>query len=316
MRTLDELKNFYETELYPELTLLEEHRIKVRNKILIAGAIVIPIALFLGLAISRNTDSLFMFGMFGFFILAGIYHFATKEYVNNFKAGIIEKIVRFIENNLSYSKANHISQASFMASKLFNHHPDIFSGDDYVRGKIGQTDLEFSEINAKYVTRDSKGRRHEHTIFKGLFFIADFNKEFHGKTIILPDRAEKLFGQFGSMLQSMNKGRGELIKLEDPEFEKMFVVYADDQIEARYILSTSLMKRIVDFRKSSNKAIQISFVGSKVNIAVTYFKNLFEPRVFRTLLDFLPIKEYFEDLKMAISIVEDLNLNTRIWTKQ
>ncbi|MFT5169968.1 MAG: hypothetical protein ACI8Q2_000583, partial [Candidatus Omnitrophota bacterium] len=44
--------------------------------------------------------------------------------------------------------------------------------------------------------------------------------------------------------------------------------------------------------------------------------NLFEPRIFKTLLDFKPIEEYFEDLSFAIGIVEDLNLNTRIWSKE
>ncbi|MFH1063244.1 MAG: DUF3137 domain-containing protein [Candidatus Omnitrophota bacterium] len=316
MKTLDNLKNFYDTELYPELTELEQYRIIAKNKILIAGGIIIPIAVILGITVARSENGLFFVGIAAFLILAAIYKFATQDYVKNFKAGIIEKIVKFIDEHLSYSRTNHINQSAFVESKIFTQRPEIFSGDDYVKGKIGQTALEFSEIHAKYITRDSKGRRQEHTIFKGLFVIADFNKTFQGKTVVLPDTAERLLGQFGSMLQSINKSRGQLVKLEDPEFEKMFAVYGDDQIEARYILSTSLMKRIVDFKKSSNKTIHLSFVGSKINIAVSYTKDLFEPRVFRTLLDFTPIREYFEDLKMAVSIVEDLNLNTRIWTKQ
>ena len=318
MRTLDELNNFYDTVLYPELSELEEHRIKAKNKIITAGCIVIPLAIIIMMLLSKagSGNGLVLVGIVAFFIMVGIYHFATRQYVKTFKTGVIEKLVKFIDKNLSYSRTNHISQSAFSASKIFNHHVDRFRGDDYVKGKIGQTAMEFSEIHAKYITRDSKGRSQEHTIFKGLFFIADFNKQFKGKTIVVPDTAEKLFGQLGTMLQSMNKFRGQLIKLEDPEFEKMFAVYGDDQIEARYILSTSLMKRIVDFRKSSNKKIHISFVGSKINIAVSYVKDLFEPRVFRTMLDFTPIKGYFQDLKMAVRIVDELNLNTRIWTKE
>jgi hypothetical protein len=34
------------------------------------------------------------------------------------------------------------------------------------------------------------------------------------------------------------------------------------------------------------------------------------------LIDFAPIQEYFEDLQLAIGIADDLNLNTRIWSKQ
>ena len=51
-------------------------------------------------------------------------------------------------------------------------------------------------------------------------------------------------------------------------------------------------------------------------MAIPYSKDLFEPRVFQTILDFKPIHEYYEDLTLAVSIVDDLNLNTRIWTKE
>ena len=180
---------------------------------------------------------------------------------------------------------------------------------------MGKTSLEFSEVHAQHVSTDSEGRRQASTVFKGLFLVADFNKSFQGKTFVLPDTAEKLFGSIGSMLQSWNAARGELVKMEDVAFEKEFVVYGDDQIEARYILSTSLMERILAYKKKSNRPVRLSFIGNNVHVAISYKKSLFEPRIFRSLLNFRPIQEYFEDLSLAIDLVEDLNLNTRIWTK-
>nr|HDN00938.1 DUF3137 domain-containing protein [Deltaproteobacteria bacterium] len=46
-----------------------------------------------------------------------------------------------------------------------------------------------------------------------------------------------------------------------------------------------------------------------------YDRPLFEPGIFKSMLDFSEIKKYFEDLQVAIGIVEDLNLNTRIWSR-
>jgi len=57
------------------------------------------------------------------------------------------------------------------------------------------------------------------------------------------------------------------------------------------------------------------FARGRVHVAISRRKNLFEPRVFRTLLNFSPIKRYFEDLGLAIGIADELNLNTRIWSK-
>jgi hypothetical protein len=202
-----------------------------------------------------------------------------------------------------------------MLSQIFKTKPNRYKGDDFVSGKVGETKIQFCELDARY--RSGSGKKSsERTVFKGLFFIGDFNKNFTCQAVVLPDTAEKHLGQIGQTLQSMNLGRDELVRLDDPEFEKHFVVYSNDQINARYILSTSLMERIIEFKKKSNRKIHLSFVGSMVFVAVSYSRNLFEPKIFRTLLDFEPIREYFEDLQLAIGIVDDLNLNTRIWAKR
>lgn len=310
MKSLDEIKKYYAKELVPELSTLEEQRLQVRNKALIWIAIIIPVSI--GLTFLFKHPAMIILGIFG---CAGVVYLLSREYVKNFKVGIIEKIVRSIDDNLSYLRTSYIPRSTFTKSQLFKHRIDRYRGDDYVCGMLGKTKVEFSEIHAEYITRDSKGRTRHHTIFKGLFFVADFNKAFKGTTIVLPDVAERLFAGLGTMFQSWNKGRGQLIKLEDPEFEKMFVVYGNDQIEPRYILSTSLMRRIVEFKKKKKRKIHLSFIGSKIFVAISYTRNLFEPRIFRTLLDFAPIQQYYGDLKTATDVVEELNLNTRIWSK-
>ena len=119
-----------------------------------------------------------------------------------------------------------------------------------------------------------------------------------------------------SKLQKMNKSRGELVKLENTEFESEFAVYSDDQIESRYILSPSLMEKILSFKKQTNKNIQLSFIDSRLYVAIPYSKALFEPRLFGDMINFSDIQEYHDDLNLVISIAETLNLNTRIWTKK
>ena len=228
-------------------------------------------------------------------------NFISKGYIIDFKILVIDRIVHFVDKNLSYECNSYIPKSTFMLSQIFKTKPNRYEGDDLVSGRVGETKIQFCELNAEYESGSGKNRS-VRTVFKGLFFIGD--------------TAEKFLGRIGQKLQSMNLGRDKLIKLDDPEFEKHFVVYSNDQVGARYILSTSLMKRIVDFKKKSDRKIHLSFVGSMVFVAVSYTRNLFEPRIFRTLLNFEPIREYFEDLQLVVGIVDDLNLNTRIWTKR
>jgi hypothetical protein len=131
------------------------------------------------------------------------------------------------------------------------------------------------------------------------------------------------------------------VELEDPEFAEHFDVYATDQVEARYILSPGMMQRLLDFRQAAirgreeltarlaarRKFIQVvdqrdmetgmfhvSFANSNVYIAKHYFRDLFEIDPDRPLTS-ATVVAYAADLQFAFGIVEDLNLNTRIWSK-
>jgi len=319
MKTLDDLKQFYETTLAGDLNALENKRKAIVGRITIAGVVIAVVGLLALFFISRQTATLMPVILFPIFICIIIFavtiRLFTKSYVMEFKFAVIQRIVNFIDENLSYSASRRIPKSTFVASQIFKTKPNRYKGDDYVRGKIGETNVEFSELHAEYESGSGKNRSRR-TVFKGLFFVADFNKYFTCRVVVLPDTAEKLFGSFGKLLQSWNITRDQLIKLEDPEFEQNFVVYSNDQVQARYILSTSLMQRIVDFKKKTNRPIYLSFVGVNVYVAVSYTKNLFEPRLFRSILDFKLVQEYFEDLQLAVGIVDELNLNTRIWSKE
>ena len=46
---------------------------------------------------------------------------------------------------------------------------------------------------------------------------------------------------------------------------------------------------------------------------IPYRYQLFEPKLLLFMMSFIPFKEYFQDLQLAIAVSEDLNLNRRIW---
>lgn len=315
--------HFYITHLLKDLKTLEAVRKRVVWKLKLLFAIAATLFM-ISLAIDRG------FGLSGSFpIVVGIllvpavtflYRLLISSYVYAFKVNVIQKIVYYIAPGLTYTPTGHIPKWQIVGSRIFSKNPDRVRGDDLVQGRVGETNMQFSEVHveAKHESTTSNGGRHRRwsTIFRGLFFVADFNKKFNGKTLVLPDTAERVLGSLGSYFQSLNINRGDLVKMEAPEFEKYFVVYGDDQIEARYILSTSLMERITEFRKKTGRRICVSFMGSHMYVAIPYARRLFEPRVFRSILGFKGIEQYLEDFNLFIGIVEDLNLNTRIWTKR
>lgn len=331
MKTEGDLRQYYETGLLPSLKELESMRKKTLLKLL-AFLVGMLCAAFLGLAL---TGAIFVFArqmsflfcclpvlpMVWIVLLFWGHNKIAAPYRREYKSQVMPKIVKYIDEGLEYEFKKKISFEDFKKSALFLSRIDVYAGEDHVSGKVGKTQVEFSEVHAqeKRETTDSRGHRHTHyvNVFKGIFFIADFNKSFKQQTLVLPDTAEKMFGKtIGGFLQSKNISRPPLVKMEDPEFEKDFVVYGKDQIEARYLLSTSLMQRITEFKKKTGKTIHLSFTQDKLMVAIPYGKDQFEPRLFRSIIDYEQIREFYDVFALVVGVVEDLNLNTRIWSKK
>lgn len=321
MKSISELTDFYYKELYPSLNELEKTRMQIISQLKWYGGMGAVVFTLTAIWMGKN------FGLFhplmiavaiGFIALASItYRFMTQGYAKDFKSKIITPLIGAIDSNLLYNPDFMISQHLFERSQLFNHKVDRYNGNDYVKGSIDGVPLEFSDVHAEYQTKDSKGRTQWHTLFRGLFLVAEFNKYFKSKTVILPDQAEKNFGTLiGGWLQSINFSRDDLIRLDDPEFEKVFVVYGNDPIEARYILSHSMMKRILEFQKKITHPLFVSFVHNHIHIGIGTKKDLFEPAVFTSLLDFKQAMEYINTLRYTIGLVEELKLNEKLWSKE
>lgn len=237
---------------------------------------------------------------------------STTDYGRNFKEEIISSIVSFIDNNLTYldnldQKYNDDFKQIFIDSMLFRAKPNEFFIDDIIRGNIDGVNMTFFEADAQYL----RGRHH-HVVFKGLIFTAEFNKNFDGKIVILPNIIRGKFKTAMAKLYSWGTHLGELVLMEDPEFEKQLMVFGNVQIGARYVLSPSLMRRIIDFKNKTGKDISVSVINSKVYIAIPYNKYLFEPKLFSASLSFKDASEYFKDISLAIDIVRDLKLNVKI----
>ncbi len=321
MKSTSELTDFYYKNLYPTLQKLDEDREKVKKKIINIGviyAVFVAIVCYLLFDyLIQDTDLFYFIGVVTIGIGTLIYKMLIKDYTSEFKEKIIAPLIGAIDENLTYSSDQHIPSAYFNRSELFTSSPDRINGNDYVRGKIDGIHIEFSDLLAEKRNRDSKGRVTWSEIFEGLFIVSEFNKHFHGKTVILPDTAQSTFGDLiGNWLQSKNLARDELVKMDDGEFEKEFVVYSTDQIEARYILSHSLMKRILDFTKRSKHPVYISFIDQRMYMAIYYDKDLFEPSVFHSLLKYKIAMEYVTTLHLAVSIVQELKLNQKLWSKR
>jgi len=240
------------------------------------------------------------------------------QYKYRFKQEVIGASLSTINQSITFNHNDGIAETEFIGSQLFTTQPDRYHTEDLISGKEEKTTFYFAEVHAEYKTetQTKNGRQvHWHDILKGIVFTADFNKNFNGVTVVRPkDLGSSIGAWFSKNLFSF--GDKDLVQLENEYFNKNFVTYSTDQIESRYILTPAMMDSISELNERSAYCVSISFINSSVYIAFPLDRNYFEPPVFKTLLRPDLLNDDMNILNFMFMIIKELDLNTRIWTKQ
>ena len=246
----------------------------------------------------------------------------NKSYRNEIEFELFAEFVKNFnrQNNvkLHYGPQQGIAQHSFDSCGLFTESTE-YASDGMIIGKIGETAFTCARVLAKKVLFTSLDEKYKTriTLFNGLFFIADANKNFKGITFVIPDKIESNFGHTGHSLQEFfvqhRFGHCELVSLEDPEFERNFAVYSSDQVESRYLLTPLLMQQISAIQRSWNCPIHIAFIYDKIFMAFDTPQNWFESSSVLTPVSVEVIQSEHQKILMRLMLVDGLGLNTRIW---
>lgn len=115
---------------------------------------------------------------------------------------------------------------------------------------------------------------------------------------------------YSAILQIKNERRLQTIKLEDPNFNKRFNVYSENQIEARYLVTTAFMDRLQNLQTVfGTKNIKCSFFDDKVMFAISTNKDLFElGNLFVPLTDKRQIETFYKELNSIYNIIDYFKL--------
>ncbi len=274
------------------------------------------------------------------------------QFKTAFKQQIMGSIIRFLGNQFSYNPTEGLAKEKLNDSFILPRKAKGVKSEDYVSGTVGDTDISFCEIIASasmveerkvyQISNEQKGfqkmsrsmlakMRHEISEFyRGIYFVADFHKSFQANVLIRPTEFtwNDHHNEETAEPYKVNKRLDdsfEQVHLEDPVLESTYNFYSTDQQEARYILSTTMMERIKQFSNRTNKKLFFCFKNSSMHLTIPYKKDLFDPDILSESLRQEPdlsnilnneeIFTYFQDINFLLGIVEDFNLNTRIWSK-
>ncbi|MBL7731200.1 MAG: DUF3137 domain-containing protein [Chitinophagaceae bacterium] len=315
MQDTNSFSTFYHDQLSGLVEQIEMERRKLVRRQAVGYILTITSVIALFISMQSDSQGLTIGAMV--VLIAGITLWAItwegrKGYVRHFKETIVRKVIEFIDPSFQYHPKGFINENDYKRSGLILDKHDDYEGDDYVEGKRERTFFCFSELKTTRTEGSGKSRRTV-TLFNGLFFIADFNKNISGRTYVWSEANPQL-DFFKRIFSSVADGL-EKVKLESTEFESRFIVYSTDQVQARYILTPSFMERMLRLEQKLGTGISFSFLQSEIYVAVPVKDKLFEPTFFRPN-DYESVGDYYNTVHAVIDIIDELRLNDRLWGKE
>lgn len=137
--------------------------------------------------------------------------------------------------------------------------------------------------------------------YRGMFCWLNFKKTLNGHTVVLPKNQKVRFDRWASL----NFREEQEIHLEDPRFTQNFIVYGTDQVEARYVLSASLMESVVALKEKFHCPIFMSFQDKQMYLAVKNENGLFSFPSGR-LYSMAIVEELAHEIETALKVSETL----------
>ncbi|MEM9820494.1 MAG: DUF3137 domain-containing protein [Bacteroidota bacterium] len=305
MQRLNEFRIFYNQTIHPELLRMERRR--RRLLLLFAFTFVLLLAFFfLARFFNVPTITFFLLIPFGFYLT--YLGYKIQQFVAMFKPNVVNLILDFIDDGLNfgtltYNSKQFIPKKEFQRSRIFGSAAHYYNGEDYISGKIGELDFELCELKVRELSRV---RNRYNYVFRGIFMKATFNRPLQGSIIILP----KKFKQYLTRsIKSFTGIGGQLLEAEivDPRFDELFLTYATPDASPESILSDDMQRAIAAYRDRYDKEIYVSFINKDIYVGVTEPKDILEPFIFSSNVSFDLVREFFEDIQLLISIVQDFD---------
>ncbi len=292
-----------------EIIRLEKLRAyEARKKLGIpAAAILAPLCIYIDYFLLIWTSSGSDSGGAGvtFIVLGLLYRWVTKprrEYAKSYKKEILPKIAKLF-GDFRYNIKGKAPMNLMLPSKIVPRH-DRYKSEDYFTGEYKGIQIEFSEIDLA-VRRRRKNRTSYQTVFKGLAVLLDTrHKRFFGHTLIDQNKSKisEWFKERSSTLQ-----RAEMV---DPEFEAIFDVYTNDQVEARYLIDPIMIERLKGlYDEYDGEKMAAAFYDNKMLILIASKHNHFEPsNIYVPAISPDSILNMKKEIGEILSIVDKLSL--------
>jgi len=301
------LDDYYRREIEPWLVSREAERLAaLRRRWLIIGIGVGGAAVLALLMLAAKVNPLWLLlpaALAGLALILGVR--ATSRLSGEVKVFLAEKLAAFFGFTYQADPVDdptrRFRQLGLVPSYDRLSLEDQWSGAaDGVRFSLVEAMLEEERIE-----RDSKGNRETsyHTVFRGVLLTLACPRPFQGDILIRRD-----LGGFANWFRKMFSSR-EPVRLDDPDFEAKFEVFADDAAEARRLLEPRLRLGIAAM--AGDRTLTMAFSAGQVLLAVQGPDRFELASLGHTLVDPDSVSQMANDLGIVFDVIACLDLRAK-----
>jgi len=210
---------------------------------------------------------------------------------NYYKENVINGLVTNVFENANYIHNRGINESKYN-SRAFQDRYDRFSSEDLVMTN-NEFELVFSEVHTEDRSEDKDGNTTYSTSFLGIYGYCNICRDINTDISITSNR---LFG-----------GKTK-VKMDMPQFEKIYDVFADDKIVAVQLLTADVMTELLDLKEKLGYMFEIVIERGKIYFRI-HSGDMFEMAVFKNSMGVELLHKYYNILEHIDKITKMINKN-------
>lgn len=235
----------------------------------------------------------------------------TKRFTSEYKKTLVSSALKSIFTDLTYEPERGLAKSIIGNTGMMNL-GDRYSSNDYISGKYNNVNVVQADVHIEKKTesRNSNGTTDTqwYTIFQGRWMVFDFNKSFKYNLQVCQK------GFYNSIVNNWgNNIKFKKVALEEQEFNKQFKVYAQNEQEAFYILTPTMMEKIKKLSNSINGKILLCFIDNKLHVGIENDDDAFEPSIFVKVDETSAKEKILKDIKLITDFVDGLDLDNDLF---
>jgi len=238
--------------------------------------------------------------------------FTSKEfsaYQKSYKSYFVTKSLAKIFTNINYDHLAAMPKENILQVMTTG---DRYSSNDYMTATYKKINFAQADVHTENEYTDSDGDTHYSTVFRGRFLIFDFNRNFD---FALQVRTKSFPGAILPKNANTNL-KFHKLQTESIDFNQDFVIYGQDGVDTFYILEPAFIEKLHNLHHAVKGELAITFLDSKVYIAINNYKDAFEaPNPKKPLDEKSETEKVSKDIEAITTFVDSLNLDKYTYKK-